>query len=1523
MTNIQQGTLQLGNANVLPNTTHVNIAAGASLNLNGHSEGIDTLSGAGTVTSGAAGNVVLTVGLNDGANSFGGIIQDGSGTVAFTKTGAGTQVISGSNTFTGATNVNQGTLRVNGTVDANQTSAATVTVSSGARVDGAGTIHNAVVLVTGATLGGTLNVTGPVTVNTTAFLAPGASPGSMSTGNLSIANGGTFDVDIEDNDLGAYPGGTAGSDYDQVQVTGTVTIGATATLSLMDTGSNPAALLVNDVYTLIDNDGTDQVSGVFGSLAGATDLNGGSLENGDDIDFNGRIYRIFYNGGTGNDVILVHRQAVASIDVFVSNSTATPGHNFEGLTPGTFITDVDFLTGGNQNGIYGVDAFATLTEAVAGVDSGRTIHVNDGTYTHTTTLQILDSMTIDGQGRDGVTNIRKAGAPASNFDEAIRVQADDVTISNVQIGWVDSASNDYQGYVLVAEALSATVNGDLIVDDLLISNVTFGEGYRSAIILEGTDGTVISDSIFAGNWGRAAIRDGTGASATNFLITGNEFREVHYRWGPISFGPQDNSNATNPYSGVVSFNYFGNGLDTDFQSEGNRNYTIGITNNGISLITGIAGLPEYTGQGLVFDHNTFDWNDSNQVNSNGINAIPVGIHFDDSVTVNADKILIQDNIFNNFSYAGPQPGVADPLWTPGGGVFGGALEFDGVDDFGVWQSPLFDVGTAGTLNFWVQMDNTGRRNQFFEGPDNAGFEMQYRTNSGGQVYGRADGDFVIRSGGDAGTLTSMGANNFWHNIQYTWDFATTEMHIYIDGVESAYLGGFSPFDLNWTTVTSTVNGLMSIGRDPGDPSRAFDGMMDDVGWFNSALNTTDLNAIRTTGVAALSADARLVAHWDFDQASGDIAVDNKNGIQMFLTTQGIVPFGPTYLATGGHTGLAGDGALDFDGLDDFATFQDPAFDVGEKGTLNFWVRMENTSRRNEFFEGPGNGGFESQYRPNSGGQVYGRVDTSGDFVIRSGGDAATLNGTWHNIQYIWDFNGLPALDGGGSLRIYIDGVESGYLTGFTPTDLAWGSIVNTVNGLMNVGRDPGDASRYFDGQMDDIAWYNEVLTAAERFEIRTAGVEQAQINLGGALNAIGGGGNLVASWNFDSAPLGDNTYAGDNGTGIVLYLQQLPPTPPVSGYGVYTPADAVVLNNVFFNDVTGEYADSNQTLDVSNITGPTANPFFDGDQVGYSGTTLEQFYTIRFGSSAAFESTEFTGPPTNPATDTPHIGAYQDPPVFSGIEDIVIAGSDFDDLLIVRFFTENSGEFTLTQDIGGANIIYANVAFADVNTITFNGFDGDDIMVIIQPNGDLIGLEGAGFTAGLFFNGGLEDGDGNVAFNDPSLPPSATPQFATGDNLVLLSSDMTPVSVDLLSYSLTDYVSDLVNFPNRTGYEGTVTFTDSLISTTTSSTIIAFTGLENSDRDAVLDELTVDERRFTFNTTGATETITVESSGDPLTLGEAILPLTTNAPERTGVPPLNNRIGSDLSAQVSFNNPVTLLNIFAGNGDQTIDIDSV
>ena len=110
VTTLDQGVLQMGSANALP-TAGAMVVNGGVLDFNDLSQTINTLSGAGGVLTNTGQNApILTLGNGNGSAAYSGLI---AGSLGLAKVGAGTMIISGTNTYTGATTVGAGTLMVN------------------------------------------------------------------------------------------------------------------------------------------------------------------------------------------------------------------------------------------------------------------------------------------------------------------------------------------------------------------------------------------------------------------------------------------------------------------------------------------------------------------------------------------------------------------------------------------------------------------------------------------------------------------------------------------------------------------------------------------------------------------------------------------------------------------------------------------------------------------------------------------------------------------------------------------------------------------------------------------------------------------------------------------------------------------------------------------------------------------------------------------------------------------------------------------------------------------------------------------------------------------------------------------------------------------------------------------------------------------------------------------------------------------------------------------------------------------
>lgn len=246
----------------------INLAAGANAGLSA----IIDQSGSGnlkftsnlTATGGQTHTLVLK-GSTSGTGEISGAIVDNSGTnkTSVTKEGSGLWTLSGANSYTGATTVTGGTLVVNG-----NTSTSITTVSGTGTLGGSGTVGSLIALA-----GGTVS--------------PGNSPGILYSGDTNLGTGSSLAIEID--------GDTVGTGYDQLNVTGTVTLAGLLDVSL---GYAPVD---GTLFFILANDGNDAISGTFSGLAQDSWFNSG-----------GQWFKIGYDGDSGtnafnggNDVVLM------------------------------------------------------------------------------------------------------------------------------------------------------------------------------------------------------------------------------------------------------------------------------------------------------------------------------------------------------------------------------------------------------------------------------------------------------------------------------------------------------------------------------------------------------------------------------------------------------------------------------------------------------------------------------------------------------------------------------------------------------------------------------------------------------------------------------------------------------------------------------------------------------------------------------------------------------------------------------------------------------------------------------------------------------------------------------------------------------------------------------------------------------------------------------------------------------------------------------------------------------------------
>jgi fibronectin-binding autotransporter adhesin len=415
----------------------------------------------------------------------------------------------------------------------------TITLTNGTYLTAlGGDIVGDVVVGSGATLGGAGTVTG--NVSGAGNVSPGSSPGTLTiNGNFTPTGTVTLEVDP--------PAVSAGVDYDQLIVSGTVDLsGATLVLS-----GSTGTVSANRVLTLIQN----------GSASAITPSS--TFANGAVVSINGNSYRLFYTGGTGdNDLILVENTAPAI--VYVDDSFTA------GL--GNTIADADAGTTGSQAAIMGFDAFTSITAALAAITTSGTVIVNAGTYAETVSLSGTQTLKIGG------TDSAQAVAISSL-----------ATVSGSTLNLAGTSSLTFGDSTNVTMAGLITGSGSLVKQGSGVVTVSGDNNYSGA--------TTVSVGTL-----RVTANNGLGTTAAGTTVAAGaalDLRSVTYSTAEavsLQGGTLSNSNGTTSFSGIATMT----ASSTFSTSSGSTLVLAGAVQGAFSLSKSGAGTVRLSNTGNSF-----------------------------------------------------------------------------------------------------------------------------------------------------------------------------------------------------------------------------------------------------------------------------------------------------------------------------------------------------------------------------------------------------------------------------------------------------------------------------------------------------------------------------------------------------------------------------------------------------------------------------------------------------------------------------------------------------------------------------------------------------------------------------------------------------------------------------------------------------------------------------------------------------------------------------------------------------------
>jgi hypothetical protein len=286
-------------------------------------------------------------------------------------------------------------------------------------------------------------------------ISPGNSPGLITIeGDLEMD---TTELDFE------LLGKTPGTEYDQIKVIGGVKIDNDVTLSLT------ADSIPGFEFVIIDNDGTDAVQGRFEGLP----------DNGDTLTISGNLFRIYYNGGDGNDVTLKMNNPVPVIDSCPGNMSVCQTNNKVEYTVPTSTIPVPVFT-------YSFSGATNVDSGTSGTGSGSAFNVGTtnvivtatnayGSATCSFNVEVKNAIwyaDADGDGFGDINNrIENCSQPAGYVADSTDCDDDDSTVHPGAVEICDGKDNDCNG----------------LIDDPLITYYPDhdGDGYGSGVIILG------------------------------------------------------------------------------------------------------------------------------------------------------------------------------------------------------------------------------------------------------------------------------------------------------------------------------------------------------------------------------------------------------------------------------------------------------------------------------------------------------------------------------------------------------------------------------------------------------------------------------------------------------------------------------------------------------------------------------------------------------------------------------------------------------------------------------------------------------------------------------------------------------------------------------------------------------------------------------------------------------------------------------------------------------------------------------
>lgn len=220
----------------------------------------------------------------------------------------------------------------------------------------------------------------------------------------------------------------------------------------------------------------------------------------------------------------------------------------------------------------------------------------------------------------------------------------------------------------------------------------------------------------------------------------------------------------------------------------------------------------------------------------------------------------------------------------GGGSFSNtdSVDLDGTNDFvNLGSSSDFDSVSAFTISAWIKADS-------FSGYPMILAKTNGTTGKAFQFYidqATSKTTMAVNFSGFASSTDTI-STGAWTHVAVSWTSGTGAVAFYINGSASGTATGS-------TSITTNTDDCC-IGAKPAGVgfSNYFNGLIDEVAFFNSALSASDVTSIYNSGVPTDISSLNPVGWWrmgDNDGGTGTTITDQGSG-----GNDGTLTNGPTF-----------------------------------------------------------------------------------------------------------------------------------------------------------------------------------------------------------------------------------------------------------------------------------------------------------------------------------------------------------------------------------------------------------------------------------------------------------------------------------------------------------------------------------------------------------------------------------------------------------------------------------------------------